>query len=460
MEDYIRVLPANAAHQMIPQYDQLSDVSVDELALYIKGLYLFAVVRLSKVTEIRRKSLGAPSKWENIITLHSSDIQGIAVDWIGSNLYIAEAEKSEILISTLDGAFLTTLIDNDLNNPAAIAVHAPKEYLFWSDTGPNPRIERSDLTGRERRVIVNSDIESPTHLVIDFKSDRIYWADGGTRLIQSADLDGRRDEIFYDFSNSTVEHFYFTGIAIFQDLLFVATVENSLSVFDMNDKSLIKSLNPPSKIVAMTFFHESLQPAAEGPCGDFNDCDEICINTKNGVECLCSQPSCTTGEPDAEGNTVIIAVSVIAPVVTLIIVVALSVIVRRMVLKKREDSDTSTRQNNIVVYGKPDRNALSVRPSAPPEQKVVGVKIPKEERLSSAAVEVCAPSTDPSQVYNLKPFDAKYNVHPANKVAVGVENTDFDDSDSDSMHDYEHLTGSDYCALECSVSEDYIKPIQ
>ena len=51
----------------------------------------------------------------------------------------------------------------------------------------NPKIERSNLYGKERTVIVNSSLTQPVNLVIDKQSERLFWLDGD---LKSSDFNG------------------------------------------------------------------------------------------------------------------------------------------------------------------------------------------------------------------------------------------------------------------------------
>jgi len=66
-------------------------------------------------------------------------------------------------------------------------------YLFWSDGGNgSAKIERSDLSGRNRTVLVSSaqGLVSPTTLVVDFRSQKLYWLDSAAEKIGHVDFDG------------------------------------------------------------------------------------------------------------------------------------------------------------------------------------------------------------------------------------------------------------------------------
>lgn len=57
--------------------------------------------------------------------LHAGSVQspdGLAVDWIGRNLYWCDKGKDTIEVSTLDGRFRKVLIRNGLQEPRAIVL--------------------------------------------------------------------------------------------------------------------------------------------------------------------------------------------------------------------------------------------------------------------------------------------------------------------------------------------------
>ena len=50
------------------------------------------------------------------------------------------------------------LISEDLDEPRSIVLDLLHGYMFWSDWGKNPRIERAWMNGREREIIIDSEL--------------------------------------------------------------------------------------------------------------------------------------------------------------------------------------------------------------------------------------------------------------------------------------------------------------
>lgn len=53
-------------------------------------------------------------------TMHS--LTGLAVDWVGGNLYWTDMQTHQIEVSDLDGRWRMVLISDDLKSPRGIAV--------------------------------------------------------------------------------------------------------------------------------------------------------------------------------------------------------------------------------------------------------------------------------------------------------------------------------------------------
>ena len=79
-------------------------------------------------------------------------------------------------------------------------------YIFWTDYGDNPKIERATLAGQERTTIIANTIiaslKYPNDVIVDYSSNRIYWVDAGVNIIGTADLKGRNIKISESIGNS------------------------------------------------------------------------------------------------------------------------------------------------------------------------------------------------------------------------------------------------------------------
>lgn len=70
-------------------------------------------------------------------------------------------------------------------------------YLFWSDWGQNPRIERSGLDGTGRTTLVSEKLFWPNALTIDYPNKRLYFADARMDFIEFCNYDGSgRHQVF------------------------------------------------------------------------------------------------------------------------------------------------------------------------------------------------------------------------------------------------------------------------
>jgi hypothetical protein len=55
---------------------------------------------------------------------------GLAVDWLYSHLYWTDTGTNSIAMSDLDGNLITTVIQDDLQEPRAIALHPEKGWVM------------------------------------------------------------------------------------------------------------------------------------------------------------------------------------------------------------------------------------------------------------------------------------------------------------------------------------------
>ncbi len=67
-------------------------------------------------------------------------------------------------------------------------------YLYWTDWGKRPAIERITLDGdvTTREELITTNIVWPNALTLEFAENKMYWADAKMKRIEVANMDGSK----------------------------------------------------------------------------------------------------------------------------------------------------------------------------------------------------------------------------------------------------------------------------
>lgn len=147
------------------------------------------------------------------------DPRGLAVDWLGLNLYWVDGTHKLVGVISFDGLLRRHLISTELDQPHDVVVDPLSGSMFWSDLGLNARIETARMDGTLRRVVVDSDILYPTGLAIDYPARRLYWADPKTGTLETVNLDGKDRVVIRRFRLSMEDKPF--KVDVFEDSLFL-----------------------------------------------------------------------------------------------------------------------------------------------------------------------------------------------------------------------------------------------
>lgn len=63
-------------------------------------------------------------------------------------------------------------------------------FMYWTDWGEVPKIERAGLDGSNRSLMVEREIYWPNGLTLDYSQQKLYWADAKHNFIHRCNLDG------------------------------------------------------------------------------------------------------------------------------------------------------------------------------------------------------------------------------------------------------------------------------
>ncbi|XP_030239083.1 very low-density lipoprotein receptor [Drosophila navojoa] len=156
---------------------------------------------------------------EKTVVLKKSSVtsDGLAVDWIYNHVYYTDTHKCTIELTNFDGNMGKVLIEDALDIPRSIALDPIEGWMYWSDWGASPRIERAGMDGSHRTTIINYDVKWPNGITLDLVRKRIYWVDGKLNIISSANYDGsQRRQILY--STEYLRHPF--SITTFEDYVY------------------------------------------------------------------------------------------------------------------------------------------------------------------------------------------------------------------------------------------------
>lgn len=129
------------------------------------------------------------------------------------NLYFSNAFESETFLEVLaiNTTYRKILLKSSQDQPRDLAVSPKLRYLFWTDGGQTPKIERSLLDGTNRTVLASESLASPRGLTVDYFSDFLYWTDDALDMISRMASDGSQRQIIRYGSRYPSP----TGMAIF-----------------------------------------------------------------------------------------------------------------------------------------------------------------------------------------------------------------------------------------------------
>ncbi|XP_016534121.1 low-density lipoprotein receptor-related protein 1-like isoform X3 [Poecilia formosa] len=226
----------------------------------------------------------------NVQVLHRTLLNnpdGLAVDWVGGNLYWCDKGRDTIEVSKLNGAYRTVLVNSGLREPRAIAVDVRYGYLYWSDWGDNPHIGRIGMDGTNRSVIIKDKITWPNGLALDFINDRIYWADAREDYIAFASMDGTSR---HTVLSQDIPHIF--AMTLFEEYIYwtdweTKSINRAHKTQGTNKTMLISTLHRPMDIHV---FHPYRQPDVAGhPCQINNGgCSNLCLlSPGGGYKCAC-----------------------------------------------------------------------------------------------------------------------------------------------------------------------------
>ncbi|XP_066593822.1 low-density lipoprotein receptor-related protein 6 isoform X2 [Prorops nasuta] len=223
-------------------------------------------------------------------SLMSAD--GLACDWYTGKIYWTDGEKNRIEVISIDGLYRKVLFWTDIYQPRAIALVPMRSYLFWTDWGDVPKIERASMNGdpKTRVVIVSDDIFWPNGLTVDYDKELVYWSDGRLKFIAVMDYNGKNRRrvinqgLEYPFAITFFEHrLYWTDWNTWG----IHYHDVRQTQVPARPKELYHGMYIPGDIEV---WDARRQPLGDHPCKRFNgNCSHLCLLSTEppGYTCAC-----------------------------------------------------------------------------------------------------------------------------------------------------------------------------
>uniref|UniRef100_A0A915HHT8 EGF-like domain-containing protein n=1 Tax=Romanomermis culicivorax TaxID=13658 RepID=A0A915HHT8_ROMCU len=233
-----------------------------------------------------------------------SPVEGIAIDWISSNLYFSDSFYNSIQVMHMVHRRRRVLIWRNIA-PRQLVVHPRGNALFWVDRGFNgrPSLKKSDLAGYDIEDLYCDDYvfnRRILSLVIDRESNILYFAD--SKNIFSVDWRNRYCRMLTMDGHSEP-----MSLALYHGkLLWVNKLDTKLRICSTNEMCSTEDLfynSSTSMISMMAVYDEEQKNAKEvsNACRESRShaCYDLCLpSVASGALCACATHYLTMSSDD------------------------------------------------------------------------------------------------------------------------------------------------------------------
>nr|XP_045618924.1 low-density lipoprotein receptor-related protein 1-like isoform X2 [Procambarus clarkii] len=216
--------------------------------------------------------------------------EGLAVDWLGGNLYLTDPNNGQILACSLDGVLCYVVVE-DRKHPRGIQLDMRNRYMYWSDV-ESSLIEKAGMDGSRQTVLVSKGITWPNAIALDQPAGRLYWLDAREDAAYSIRTDGTDRKQLVD---AAVNHPYALGV--WNQYLYWTdwNHDHIRSCLKRNGKHVETVLKGSTEhdYFGLVVFHPDMLNQGTNPCRD-HPCSSLCLlSPTSASEYICACPSYT-----------------------------------------------------------------------------------------------------------------------------------------------------------------------
>ncbi|XP_026327983.1 low-density lipoprotein receptor-related protein 2 isoform X3 [Hyposmocoma kahamanoa] len=249
------------------------------------GTIFWSDMKLKKISRLDRGT--EPTV---IVSTGLDLVEGLAYDWVGGNVYWLDSKLNTIEVAKEDGKARTTLLSGNITQPRGMCLDpAPSaRWLFWTDWGENPRIERVGMDGTQRLAIITTKIYWPNGLTLDTATQRVYFADSKLDFIDFCNYNGSgRQQVLAGSHYLLHPH----SLTLFEDTLYWTDrqLNRVLSAHKFRGINQTVVSHLISQPLSIHVHHPSLQPQYSNPCTP-SACQHLCLLSPNAsipYSCRC-----------------------------------------------------------------------------------------------------------------------------------------------------------------------------
>ncbi|XP_071451711.1 low-density lipoprotein receptor-related protein 2 [Hetaerina americana] len=250
-----------------------------------KGTIYWSDMKLKKISKLDKGSDPV-----EIISTGLDLVEGLAYDWVGKNIYWLDSRLNTIEVAKENGSSRMVLLKENITQPRGMSLDPSPgaRWLFWTDWGENPRIERVGMDGTERKVIINTKIYWPNGLTLDVATKRVYFADSKLDFIDFCSYDGSgRYQVLAGSHYLLHPH----SLSLFEDTIYWTDrqLNRVLSAHKYRGKNQTVVSHLISQPLSVHAHHPALQPLSPNPCENA-PCSHLCLlspSAKSGYSCRC-----------------------------------------------------------------------------------------------------------------------------------------------------------------------------